>query len=105
MKLFTVITAAAITFAAAPAASAASECSFNGRREACQTSRWDQGDTTSVTWSDGKIVNYTRFACVDYTCSVRITEDNGRVTHGTGTFGRRGFAVRSNRGNVTQVNY
>ena len=105
MKLFTALATAAITLTGFAANAQASTCTFNGNTETCTVTRFDQGDTSSVIWSDGKIVNYTRFGCVDNTCGVQIVEDNGRVTFGTGSFGRRGFAVRSNRGNLTSVNY
>lgn len=105
MKFYATLAASVVAITGFDRAANASQCTFNGSSEPCQVARFNQSDTTPVVWSDGKIATYTRFGCVDYNCSVRIVEDNGRVTYGAGTFGPRGFAVKSNRGNITNITY
>ncbi len=83
-------------------------CSFNGKYEPCSVSRGP--NTIKVLWhSDGKTVHYYLYGCKTSTnqtaqeCSVRIVEDNGRVTHGISSSGGRGTSVLSDRGNRANI--
>jgi len=64
---------------------------------------------TRVLWeSDGKVVSYYFYACVNEEfgggeCKVKIVEDNGRVTYGNSVHGGRGTHITSNRGNITII--
>lgn len=92
--------------------SASHQCSFNGNWEGCSLQRLMSSGRqvgTKVKWlSDGKVVSYYFFDCVNEEygggeCKAKIVEDNGRVTYGTSVHGGRGTHITSNRGNKTII--
>jgi len=91
---------------------ASHQCSFNGRWEGCSLKRiMSRGRQigTRVTWlSDGKVVSYYFYDCINEEfgggeCQSKIVEDNGTVTYGKSSHGGRGSHITSNRGNKTII--
>ena len=77
------------------------QCSFNGRREACTINRWANGsgdvENLVVTWlADGKQTFYALSRR-----GVQILEDNGRPTSGHWSREGNRYVIHSSRGNTT----